>query len=130
MKMELSEVLKKRYMDRQEARRKFDADNEQNVFLKEPISPPELTKSQTYFGMSPCHCTEPHRLHHFWSILGDCIDDRKQFIFQCKNLDEADELRKLTYTLVVQYNDRWEVTVDDLVVKARPPRSNSVPNTY
>ena len=130
MKMELSEVLKKRYMDRQEARRKFDADNEQNVSLKEPKVPPEVTKSQTYFGMSPCPCTEPHRLHHFWSILGECIDERKQFIFQCENVDEADELRKLTYTLVVQYNDIWEVTVDDLVVKARPPSSNSVPNTY
>jgi len=130
MKMELSEVLKKRYMDRQEARRKFDAANEQNVSLKEPKAPPEVTKSQTYFGMSPCPCTEPHRLHHFWSILGECIDERKQFIFQCENVDEADELRKLTYTLVVQYNDIWEVTVDDLVVKAKPPRSSAVPNTY
>ena len=130
MKMELSEVLKKRYMDRQEARRKFDADNEQNVSLKEPKAPPEVTKSQTYFGMSPCPCTEPHRLHHFWSILGDCIDDRKQFIFQCENEDEADELKKLTWTLVFQLNDRWEVYLDDLVVKAKPPRSNAVPNTY
>jgi hypothetical protein len=130
MEIELSEVLAKRHLERHEARVKLDAANEQNVSLKEPKAPPEVTKSQTYFGMSPCPCTEPHRLHHFWSILGDCIDDRKQFIFQCKNLDEADELRKLTYTLVVQYNDRWEVTVDDLVVKARPPRSNSVPNTY
>ena len=130
MKMELSEVLKKRYIDRQEARRKFDADNEQNVSLKEPKAPREVTKSQTYFGMSPCPCTEPHRLHHFWSILGECIDERKQFIFQCENVDEADELRKLTYTLVVQYNDIWEVTVDDLVVKAKPPRSSAVPNTY
>ena len=128
MKIELSEVLKKRYMDRQEARRKFDADNEQNVSLKEPKAPPEVTKSQTYFGMSPSPCTEPHRLHHFWSILGVCIEERKDFIFQCENVDEADELRKLTYTLVVQYNDIWEVTVDDLVVKARPPRSNAVPN--
>ena len=128
--MELSEVLKKRYMDRQEARRKFDADNEQNVSLKEPKAPPEVTKSQTYFGMSPCPCTEPHRLHHFWSILGDCIDDRKQFIFQCENEDEADELKKLTWTLVFQLNDRWEVYLDDLVVKAKPPRSNAVPNTY
>ncbi len=129
MKMELSEVLKKRYMDRQEARRKFDADNEQDVSLKEPKAPPEVTKSQTYFGMSPYPCTEPHRLHHFWSILGECIDERKQFIFQCENVDEADELRKLTYTLVFQINDIWEVTLDDLVVKAKPPRSNAVPNS-
>ncbi len=130
MKMELSEVLKKRYMDRQEARRKFDADNEQNVFLKEPISPPELTKSQTYFGMSPYPCTKPHRLEIFWSILGDCIEYRKEFHFRCDNEEEADELEKLTYSMVFKFNDRWEVTLDDLVVKAKPPRSNTVPNTH
>ena len=130
MMMELSEVLKKRYMDRQEARRKFDADNEQNVSLKEPKAPPEETKSQTYFGMSPYPCTEPHRLHHFWSLLRECIDERKQFIFQCENVDEADELKKLTWTLVFQINDIWEVYLDDLFVKARPPRGNSVPNTH
>jgi hypothetical protein len=126
MKMELSEVLKKRYMDRREARVKLDAANGQNVSLKEPKAPPEVTKSQTYFGMSPCPCTEPHRLHHFWSILGECIDERKQFIFQCENVDEADELKKLTWTLVFQINDIWEVYLDDLFVKARPPRGNSV----
>ena len=130
MKMELSEVLKKRYMDRQEARRKFNADNEQNVSLKEPKAPPEVTKSQTYFGMSPCPCTEPHRLHHFWSLLGECIDERKQFIFQCENVDEADELEKLTWTLVFQINDIWEVLLDDLILKAQSPRNNTVPNTY
>ena len=57
------------------------------------------------------------------------IDERKQFIFQCENVDEADELKKLTYTLVFQYSDRWEVSLNDLVVKANPPSSNSVPNT-
>ena len=46
------------------------------------------------------------------------------------NVDEADELRNLTYTLVFQLNDRWEVYLDDLVVKAKPPRINAVPNTY
>jgi hypothetical protein len=71
--------------------------------------------------MSPYPCTKPHRLKLFWSILGECIEERKQFIFQCENVDEADELRKLTYTLVFQLNDRWEVSLDDLVVKAKPP---------
>ena len=80
--------------------------------------------------MSPSPRTEPHRLHHFWSILGECIDERKQFIFQCENVDEADELKKLTWTLVFQINDIWEVTLDDLVVKAKPLRSNAVANTY
>ena len=122
--MELSEVLKKRYMDRREARVKLDAANGQNVSLKEPKAPPEVTKSQTYFGMSPSPRTEPHRLHHFWSILGVCIEERKEFIFPCENVDEADELRKLTYTLVFQFNDRWEVLLDDLILIAIPPESN------
>ena len=57
--------------------------------------PPKSTISQTYFGMSPYPCTKPHRLKLFWSILGECIEDRKQFIFQCENEQEADELKKL-----------------------------------
>ena len=88
-------------------------------------------KTQThYLGMQPSPCTNTHRLELFWSILGDCIEERKEFIFPCENVDEADELRKLTYTLVFQFNDRWEVLLDDLVVKANPPRSNAVPNTH
>ncbi|MBL6992149.1 MAG: hypothetical protein ISR65_20360 [Bacteriovoracaceae bacterium] len=128
--MELSEVLAKKYLERQEARVKLDATNGQNVSLKEPKDTPEETKSQTYFGMSPSPCTEQQRLELFWSILGECIEERKQFIFQCENEDEADELRNLTYTLVFQLNDIWEVYLDDLVVKANPPRSNAVPNTH
>ena len=98
--------------------------------LQKPESPPDVIKLQTYFGMSPYPCTEQQRLELFWSILGECIEDRKQFIFQCENEDEADELKKLTWTLVFQINDIWEVYLDDLVVKANPPRSNAVPNTY
>ena len=90
---------------------------------------PNSTIPQTYFGMSPEPVVSPDRLKHYWSILGVCIDERKQFIFQCENVDEADELKKLTYTLVFQYSDRWEVSLNDLVVKAKPPRSNTVPNT-
>ena len=98
--------------------------------LQKPESPPDVIKLQTYFGMSLNSCTNTHRLELFWSILGECIEERKQFIFQCENEDEADELKILTYTLVFQLNDRWEVLLDDLVVKAKPPRSNAVPNTY
>ena len=122
MKMELSEVLEKRYMERQKARLRLDVANEQNVSLKEPKAPPEVTKSQTYFGMSLSPCTEQQRLELFWSILGECIEERKTFIFQCENEDEADELKKLTWTLVFQINDIWEVYLDDLVVKANPPK--------
>ena len=129
MMMELSEVLAKKYLERQEARVKLDAANGQNVSLKEPKDTPEATKSQTYFGMSLPPCTNTHRLELFWSILGECIEDRKQFIFQCENEQEANELKKLTYSMVFQINDIWEVYLDDLVVKAKPPRSNAVPNT-
>ena len=89
---------------------------------QKPESPPDVIKLQTYFGMSPYPCTEQQRLELFWSILGECIEDRKQFIFQCENEDEADELKKLTWTLVFQINDIWEVYLDDLVVKANPPK--------
>ena len=128
--MELSKALKKRYIERQDARRKFNAAKKQNLPIKATQVPSEEPKLQTYFGMSAYTCTKQHRLKLFWSILGDCIDYRKEFYFQCENVDEANELAKLTYTLVFQYNDRWEVLLNDLVVKAKPPRGNAVPNTY
>jgi hypothetical protein len=121
MMMELSEVLAKKYLERQEARVKLDAANGQNVSLREPEALPDATKPQTYFGMSLNSCTNRHRLELFWSILGACIEDRKQFIFQCENEDEADELKKLTWTLVFQYSDRWRVNLDGLIIKASPP---------
>jgi len=127
MMMELSEVLAKKYLERQEARVKLDAAEVQNVSLREPEALPDETKPLTYFGMSLSPCTNTHRLELFWSILGECIEDRKQFIFQCENEQEANELKKLTYSMVFQINDIWEVSLDDLVVKARPPRSNALP---
>ena len=130
MMMELSEVLAKKYLERQEARVKLDAAEAQNVSLKEPKAPPEVTKSQTYLGMSLNSCFEQQRLDLFWSILGECIEDRKQFIFQCENEEEANELRIFTWTLVFQPNDRWEVLLDDLIVKAKPPRNNPLLNSY
>ena len=50
--------------------------------LQKPESPPDVIKLQTYFGMSLNSCTNTHRLELFWSILGECIEERKQFIFQ------------------------------------------------
>ena len=122
MMTELSEVLAKKYLERQEARVKLDAAAVQNISLEEPEALPDATKPQTYFGMSLNSCTNRHRLELFWSILGECIEERKTFIFQCENEDEADELKKLTWTLVFQINDIWEVCLDDLVVKANPPK--------
>ena len=129
MEIELSEVLAKRHLERQEARVKLDAAEMKNVSLREPEALPDETKPLTYFGMSLSPCTNTHRLELFWSILGECIEDRKQFIFQCENEQEANELKKLTYTLVFQHNDIWEVLLDDLILKAKPPRSNAVPNS-
>ena len=122
MMMELSEVLAKKYLERQEARVKLDAAEVKNVKLREPEALPDETKPLTYFGMSLNSCIEQQRLDLFWSILGECIEERKQFIFQCENEDEADELKILTYTLVFQLNDRWEVLLDDLFLKANPPK--------
>ena len=80
-------------------------------------------RTQThYLGMQPSPCTKPHRLKLFWSILGECIEERKEFHFRCDNVEEADELKKLTYSMVFQINDIWEVYLDDLVVKANPPK--------
>ena len=62
-------------------------------------------------------------LSYFWSIIGDCIEERKEFTFQCENEDEDedDELTKLTWTLVFQINDRWKVFLDGLILKSSPP---------
>ena len=122
MMMELSEVLAKKYLERQEARVKLDAANGQNVSLREPEALPDETKPLTYFGMSLNSCIEQQRLELFWSILGECIEERKEFHFRCDNEEEADELKKLTYSMVFQINDRWEVLLDDLFLKANPPK--------
>ena len=121
MMMELSEVLAKKYLERQEARVRLDAANEQNVSLKEPEALPDATKPLTYFGMSFNSCIEQQRLELFWSILGECIEERKTFIFQSENEEEANELRIFTWTLVFQYSDRWRVNLDGLIIKASPP---------
>ena len=79
-------------------------------------------RTQThYLGMQPSPCTKPHRLKLFWSILGECIEERKTFIFQSENEEEANELRIFTWTLVFQYSDRWRVNLDGLIIKASPP---------
>ena len=79
-------------------------------------------RTQThYLGMQPSPCTKPHRLKLFWSILGECIEERKEFHFRCDNEEEADELKKLTYSMVFQINDIWKVYLHYLILKASPP---------
>ena len=63
-------------------------------------------------------------LSYFWSIIGDCIEERKEFTFQCESEDEADELTILTWTLVFQIDDQWEVYLDSPIIIAFPPQQS------
>jgi hypothetical protein len=76
---------------------------------------------QTYIGMRLYPCTKPHRLKLFWSILGECIENRESFVFKCSDQHEANELKILTFSLVYQINDRWKVDLDGLELRADPP---------
>jgi len=78
-------------------------------------------ESPLYLGMSPYPCIKPHRLKLFWPVLGDCIEDRKPFVFRCTDQHEANELKILTFSLVYQINDRWKVDLDGLELRAEPP---------
>ena len=89
--------------------------------IQEPEYPPDAINSQTYFGMSPYPCIKQQRLKKYWSILGDCTEERKEFHFKCENEQEADELKKLTWTLVFQLSDRWKVELNGLELRAVPP---------
>ena len=76
----------------------------------------------SYLGMSTNQIIPAQRLRFYWSILGDCIEERKDFTFRCKDLQEADELFKLTLTLVNQINDQWTIELNYLELRASPPR--------
>ena len=76
---------------------------------------------QTYIGMRLYPCTKPHRLKLFWSILGECIENRESFVFKCTDQHEANELKILTFSLVSQINDRWKVDLNGLELRAEPP---------
>ena len=90
---------------------KFDTNDEQKKLV------PTL-----YLGMSTKQIIATQRLRFYWSILGDCIEERKDFTFRCKDLQEADELFKLTLTLVNQINDQWTIELNYLELRASPPR--------
>ena len=98
----------------------FNENNEVPLEKLEP--PPERPTSLSYVGMSTNRIIKQDRLRKYWSALGDCIEHRKEFIFQCENVEEADELRNLTYTLVFQIDDHWEVYLDGLIIITFPPQ--------
>ena len=79
------------------------------------------TVPASYFGLSAKPIIPEQRLRFYWSVLGDCIEDRKAFVFRCTDQHEANELKILTFSLVYQINDRWKVDLDGLELRADPP---------
>ena len=107
--MKLTEALRNRRLERQKARQEIDTGLEQK------------TVTASYLGMSTNQIITTQRLRFYWSVLGDCIEDRKAFVFRCTDTQEAEELKILTFSLVYQINDRWEVDLDGLELRADPP---------
>jgi len=79
------------------------------------------TVPASYLGLSAKPIIPEQRLRLYWSVLGDCIEDRKAFVFRCTDQHEANELKILTFSLVYQINDRWKVDLDGLELRADPP---------
>ena len=80
------------------------------------------TVTASYLGMSTNQIIPTQRLKFYWSVLGDCIEDRKAFVFRCTDSQEAEELKILTFSLVYQINDRWKVNLNSLELRAAPPQ--------
>ena len=101
----------------------FKANDEQKLDKKLGEKKNQKKSDQAlYLGMSTKQIIPTQRLRFYWSILGDCIEERKDFTFRCKDLEEADELFKLTLTLVNQINDQWAIELNYLELLASPPR--------
>ena len=100
----------------------FKANDEQKLDKKLDEKKNQKKSDQAlYLGMSTKQIIPSQRLRFYWSILGDCIEDRKEFAFRCTDSQEADELKKLTWSLVFQMNDRWKVYLDGLEFRVEPP---------
>ena len=80
------------------------------------------TATASYLGMSTNQIITTQRLKFYWSVLGDCIEDRKALVFRCTDSQEAEELKILTLSLVYQINDRWKVNLNSLELRAAPPQ--------
>ena len=80
------------------------------------------TVTASYLGMSTNQIILTQRLKFYWSVLGDCIEDRKAFVFRCTDSQEAEELKIQTFSLVYQINDRWKVNLNSLELRAEPPQ--------
>ena len=108
-KMELTEALRNRRLERQKARQEIDTGLEQK------------TVTASYLGMSTNQIIPTQRLKFYWSVLGDCIEGRIKFTFRCTDQHEANELKILTFSLVYQINDRWKVELNGMELRAEPP---------
>ena len=84
------------------------------------------TVTASYLGMSTNQIIPTQRLKFYWSVLGDCIEDRIKFTFRCTDQHEANELKILTFSLVYQINDRWKVDLGGLELRADPPVGKEV----
>ena len=84
------------------------------------------TVPASYLGLSAKPIIPAQRLRFYWSVLGDCIEDRKAFVFRCTDQHEANELKILTFSLVYQINDKWKFDLDGLELRARPPTENKL----
>ena len=107
--MELTEALRNRRLELQKARQEIDTGLEQK------------TVTASYLGMSTNQIIPTQRLKFYWSVLGECIENRESFVFKCTDQHEANELKILTFSLVYQINDRWKVDLDGLELRADPP---------
>ena len=75
--MNLTEALRNRRLERQIARHEIDTGLEKK------------TVTASYLGMSTNQIIPTQRLKIYWSVLGDCIEDRKAFVFRCTDSQEA-----------------------------------------
>ena len=56
----------------------------------------------------------------YFRTLYTCIGDEKEFIYECENENEVDELANLTLNLVI--SNGWKVYHDGLKIIASPPK--------
>ena len=57
---------------------------------------------------------------NYFRSLGACIENEKEFIYECENENEVDELENLTWNLVI--SNGWKVYHDGLKIIASPPK--------
>ena len=56
----------------------------------------------------------------YFETLAPCIEYEKEFIYECENENEVDELENLTWNLVI--SNGWKVYHDGLKIIASPPK--------